>query len=64
LDIILQWKGTVNIFGKERRQWKFFFDVRHLFDEEEYHWITDSIGMTKSMDFLFSYTLQGGVIKW
>jgi hypothetical protein len=63
LDIILQWKGTVNIFGKERRQWEFFFDVRHSFDEEEYHWITDSIGMTKWMDFLFSYTLQGAVIN-
>jgi hypothetical protein len=63
LDIILQWKGTVNIFGKERRQWEFFLDVRHLFDEEEYHWITDSIGMTKWMDFLFSYTLHGAVIN-
>lgn len=65
LDIILQWTGTVNIFGKQRRQWEFFLDVRHYFDEEETHWITDSLGLTKWTDwfYAFSYTLQGAVIN-
>jgi len=62
LDITLVENDTVNIFGKERRQWQFYLDVRHIFDEEEYHWITDSLGLTKWMNILFSYRLLGAVI--
>lgn len=63
LDITLQWTGTANIFGRERRQWKFYFDMRHIVDEEEYHWITDSLGLTKWMSFWFQYQLEGAVIN-
>ncbi|MFQ5583312.1 MAG: hypothetical protein ACE5GL_02615 [Calditrichia bacterium] len=53
--IVLSWSGPVHLFGKDRRQW--------MFDEEETHWITDSISLTKWVYFAVVVDLNGAIIN-
>ncbi|MBL7073956.1 hypothetical protein ISS37_01790 [candidate division KSB1 bacterium] len=63
-DIILLWTGIVHIFGRNLRQWELFLDLsRNFIDDEEYHTVTDNLGLTQWMDFWFGYGLLGAVIN-
>jgi hypothetical protein len=63
LDIILTWADSTVVFGRKRRQWRFFSNLRHVLDDEAAHWITDSLGLTHWENIFFSYNLQGAIIN-
>lgn len=63
-DIILLSINTVNIFGRNLLQWTFLIDwERNSIDDEDYHEITDSLGLTRWSDFWISFILQGAIIN-
>lgn len=63
-DIYLTWTGTNNVFGVPRRQWSYTIDLyRQIFDDEQYHQVVDSIGLTSSSSFLGEFQLQGAIIN-
>jgi hypothetical protein len=63
-DIILQYYGTVNLFGLNRRRWGILIDnLRHAIDDEQGVEIVDSLGLTDmTMANGFS-TLRGAIIN-
>ena len=64
-DIILTWTGIRNIFGVNRRHWNFTIDLyRNVIDDEQYHVVTDSIGLRSlSIIFFIEAELQGAIIN-
>jgi hypothetical protein len=52
-----------NIFGLERKQWLFLFDVIPYFDDEVVYTITDSIGLTSAWNIFESSELVGAIIN-
>jgi hypothetical protein len=63
LDIIFTSRDTVYIFGRDRRQWSFSFRFRHIVDGDEFHIITDSIGLTYLGQTFGAFTLRGAVLN-
>jgi len=54
---------TVTIFGTKLRQWKFLVDhLKHSIDDEEYDYVTDSLGLTYVGCFCYEWTLHGAYI--
>lgn len=63
-DIGLTWTGSNNIFGVPRRQWNFTIDLyRQTIDDEQYHQVVDSIGLTSISSFSWDIQLQGCIIN-
>jgi len=63
LDIILTSHDTVPIFGRDRRQWSFRFKYRHIVDGDEFHVITDSIGLTFLGQAFGEFALRGALVN-
>jgi hypothetical protein len=52
-----------NIFGLNRKQWSFLYDVVPYIDDEVYYTITDSIGLTSVFNIWVRDTLCGAIIS-
>ncbi|MEK6572049.1 MAG: T9SS type A sorting domain-containing protein, partial [Bacteroidota bacterium] len=62
--IILSLYREIQLFGRLRRQWGFFIDFSmHVIDDEQYHIITDSLGLTLLEGFGLFQELRGAIIN-
>lgn len=52
-----------NIFGLDRKQWLFLFDVIPYYDDEVIVTITDSIGLTSTWNIFETHELVGAIIN-
>ena len=55
---------TKSIFGRSLRQWDFLIDhMKHAVDDEEYYYVTDSLGLTHIGCFCIPLNLHGAYIN-
>jgi hypothetical protein len=52
-----------NIFGLNRKQWSFLYDVVPYIDDEVYYTVTDSIGLTSAFNIWVRDTICGAIIN-
>ena len=63
-DIVLLSKGMMEIFGVNRQHWDYLVDLnRYATDDEQFHTVVDSIGLSSVSSFGTAAEIRGAIIN-